>query len=237
MSTDEEKARADALLKRLHADRAAQIERCRAPKRKAEEPTEDGSREPLLEPPTTTTGGASSSAPAPSGQKRKADEPPDDPRLPTDGDDSPDVVTDIVANADVDHGKKRYARTCATCECTFATRNQLHRHIRKRGHQRLGPPPGFQEEMRGHYGMAGKPTGCDIGSVMELPPGADEAGSRQLQTQHAHGQIAGQPKPLDSMGKGHPGPRIPTHKIAARDQQWHDIGSGIVARTFKQVSK
>ena len=72
---------------------------------------------------------------------------------------------------------------------------------------------------------------------MELPPGVDEAGSRPLQLLHALGQIAGEPKPVDSVSGGHPGPRVPIHKITMRDQVWQDIGSGMVARTFKQVSK
>ena len=72
---------------------------------------------------------------------------------------------------------------------------------------------------------------------MELPPDADEAGSQPLQPQQAQGQIAGEPKPVDSVSSGHPGPRVPTHKITMRDQVWQDIGSGMVARTFKQVSK
>ena len=75
--------------------------------------------------------------------------------------------------------------------------------------------------------------GCDVpvGSVMELPPDADEAGSRPLQNQHASGQVADEPKPVDSVSGGHPGPRILIHKFAARGQQWQDIGSGMVART------
>ena len=83
------------------------------------------------------------------------------------------------------------------------------------------------------------PIGCDVpsGPVMGLPPDADEAGSRSLQIQDASGQIADQPKPVDNLSRGHPGQRIPTHKITTRDQQWQDIGSGMVARTFKQVSK
>ena len=84
-----------------------------------------------------------------------------------------------------------------------------------------------------------QPTGCDVpvGSVMELPPGAGEAGSRSFQSQDASGQITDQPKPMDNLSRGHPGQRVPMHKITTRDQQWQDIGSGMVSRTFKRVSR
>ena len=35
----------------------------------------------------------------------------------------------------------------------------------------------------------------------------------------------------------HPGPIIPTDQITWKDCQWQDIGSGTVARTFKQVER
>ena len=93
--------------------------------------------------------------------------------------------------------------------------------------------------MKQHFETSIKPTGCDVpfGSVMELPTGVDEAGSQPLQSQHAQGQIAGEPKPVDSVSSGQPGPRVPIHKIMMQDKVWQYIGSGIVARTFKQVSK
>ena len=48
--------------------------------------------------------------------------------------------------------------------------------------------------------------------------------------------MAAKPKPVDAVSKGHPGPRVPTHKISDRDMQWQDIGSGTVARTFKRTA-
>ena len=50
-------------------------------------------------------------------------------------------------------------------------------------------------------------------------------------------KITDQPKPVDNLSRGHPGQRVPTHKITTRDQQWQDIGSGMVSRTFKRVSR
>lgn len=169
---------------------------------------EDGSRDTpargTLPPPIcpgATVPGATvpSTAASSSGQKRRAEDPPDDPRL--DGQGQAEVVLDTV--------DKRYARRCATCECSFASSNQLHRHLRKHQHQRLGSAPRartsttvsrqqFREESRQHFVMSVKPTGCDVpfGSVMELPPGVDEAGSQPLQSQHAQGQIAGETKPV-----------------------------------------
>ena len=140
-----------------------------------------------------------------------------------------------------------YKKRCATCGCQFESRNQLHRHLERTKHQRLGRPPdqneaeSMEQQMISHFrGKVGL-SGCDIedpsGSVKELPPDTDEAGSRQLSEQDAHGQIADQPKPICSVGKGHPGQKVPTHQITARDQQWHDVGSGVVARTFKRVSR
>ena len=40
-----------------------------------------------------------------------------------------------------------------------------------------------------------------------------------------------------SLHKSHPGPKVKTEDITTRDQQWTDIGSGIVARTFKQAKR
>ena len=135
----------------------------------------------------------------------------------------PSVVSGVQ---DID---KRYARRCATCECSFASNNQLHRHIRKHRHQRLGEAPRartsntisvqrFQEESTRHFMSNTIPNGCDApsGSVMELPPGADEAGSRSLHIQDALGQTTDQLKPVDSVNRGHPGQRVPTHKITTR---------------------
>ena len=92
--------------------------------------------------------------------------------------------------------------------------------------------------------MPPKPDLCDIvnpiGSVAGLPPDADEAGSRQLNDQHAPGQTAGQPTPQQevcSFSKGHPGPKIKLDDIEARDQQWVDVGSGVVSRVFKQAHR
>ena len=71
----------------------------------------------------------------------------------------------------------------------------------KHRHQRLGEAPRartsatisgqrFQEESRKHFEMNTMPIGCDVpsGSVMGLPPDADEAGGRSLQTQDASGR-------------------------------------------------
>ena len=236
------------MINTLREEREAQLRRQRVPKRKGSEPTDDGSRDPLREvrgstlPPPIPPGATvpSTSAASSSGQKRRAEDPPDDPRVDDQG--QAEVVIDNI--------DKRYARRCATCECSFASNNQLHRHIRKHRHQRLGEAPRartsatistqrFQEESRKHFEMNTMPIGCDVpsGSVMGLPPDADEAGSRSLQIQDASGQITDQPKPVDNLSRGHPGQRIPTHKITTRDQQWQDIGSGMVARTFKQVSR
>ena len=223
------------MIHRLQEDRDAQLRRQRMPKRKGSEPTDDGSRDPLREvrgttlPPPISPGATVPRAPMPStsassssGQKRRAEDPPDDPRFDDQG--QAEVVLDNV--------DRRYARRCATCECSFASNNQLHRHIRKHRHQRLGDAPRartsttisgqrFQEESRKHFETNAMPTGCDVpsGSVMELPPDADEAGSRSLQIQDASGQITDQPKPVDNLSRGHPGQRVPTHKITTRDQQ------------------
>ena len=85
-----------------------------------------------------------------------------------------------------------------------------------------------QEEMKSHFGKMGAPGGCDIedpnGSVTDLPPDTDEAGSRRLYDQHAQGQTAGQPKPVDSVAsrfpgpnandlKHHPGPKLKSEEI------------------------
>ena len=79
------------------------------------------------------------------------------------------------------------------------------------------------------------------GSVKGSPPGADDG--RWLAKDHdqdAQGREASQPKPLDAVNKAagrHPGPRIATRDITARDQQWIDIGSGIMSRTFVQSNQ
>ena len=126
----------------------------------------------------------------------------------------------------------------------------MHRLLRKQRHQRLGNPPSartsrtisvqrFKKEWKQLSNENVKPIGCDVrpvGSVMESPPDDDEAGSRPLQHQHTFGQIADEPKAVDYVGGTHPGPRVPLRKMTARDQQWKDIGSGMVARTFKRVS-
>jgi hypothetical protein len=95
-----------------------------------------------------------------------------------------------------------------------------------------------------HFRLAAKPDSCDIvnpsGSVAGLPPGADEAGNWQLNDQDAQGQMASQPKPQQevcSLSKGHPGPKIKSDDIEARDQRWVDIGSGVVSRVFKQAHR
>ena len=80
--------------------------------------------------------------------------------------------------------------------------------------------------------------GCDVsvGSVMELPPGVDKAGSRPLQHHHASGQIAGEPKPVDSAGGNTPGQGFQF----TSSPRWIRYGrslDGMIARTFKQVSK
>lgn len=176
-------------------------------KRKAGEPTDDGSRDANENPPQVR------------GQKRGAEEEPDDPRLVGSGPTS-EVVQETnrattAATTPADSTTTATSRTaasvevfrkrCATCGCKFASRNQLHNHIRKRGHRVKGEPP---MEMLEHFKTIG-----------------------------SHVELARTDEPMDSVGKGHPGPRIPTHQITARDQQWHDIGSGMVARTFKQVRR
>ena len=73
------------------------------------------------------------------------------------------------------------------------------------------------------------------GSVMELPPDADETGNQQLHSEQAQGQTAGESKPgmgIDSIKRGHPGPKMSLKEITSRDQGWIDIGSGMVSRVF-----
>ena len=92
-----------------------------------------------------------------------------------------------------------------------------------------------------HFRFAEEPGGCGInthdGSVAVLPPGADEAGSRQLYEQDVRGQKADQPKPLSSLSKGHPGPRYKESDLQARDLRWVDIGSGVVSRVFPRATR
>ena len=103
----------------------------------------------------------SSSASSSSGQKRRAEDLPDDPRVDDQG--QAELVLYTV--------DRRYARRCATCECSFASNSQLHRHIRKHQHQRLGEAPRartsttisgqrFQDESRRHFEIAILPIGC-----------------------------------------------------------------------------
>ena len=113
-------------------------------KRKAEAHTEDGSREPVPEPAAPAQGSTSASATTvePSvdvgsrdGQrKRPAEDEPDDPRLVGGG---PEAE---LGSADIEH-------ECATCNQKFSSRNQLHRHLRRRQHQVIDDhdtgPPGF----------------------------------------------------------------------------------------------
>ena len=99
-------------MRRLQATRHEELNRQRAPKRKVDEPTEDGSRDPrrgvrTTPPPPIPRGATVASTAASSsqggGQKCRAKDPPDDPRL--DGQGQAEVVLDTV--------DKRYARKCA----------------------------------------------------------------------------------------------------------------------------
>ena len=42
---------------------------------------------------------------------------------------------------------------------------------------------------------------------------------------------------IDSVGKAHPYPKVKAKDITDRDCQWSDIGSGVIARTFRSATR
>jgi hypothetical protein len=71
------------------------------------------------------------------------------------------------------------------------------------------------------------------GSVTGSTPGTDDRWlSAAVHDQDASGRETGKPKPINSVGKGHPGAKVASKDVTSGDQQWVDIGSGIVSRTF-----
>ena len=138
------------------------------------------------------TSQAASSSQGRGQQKRRVEDPPDDQGF--DGQGQSDVVLDAF--------DKRYVLSCATVNAA------LHRaanyiHNSKNRHQRLGSAPSartsitmsehqfrahqFQDESKQLFETKIKLMACDVpvGSVMELSPDADEAGSQPLQHHHA----------------------------------------------------
>ena len=80
-------------------------------------------------------------------------------------------------------------------------------------------------------------------SVTEGRPGTDE-GSQPISKSLDALMARAKPKLLSAaedarrrMMRHHPGPIVKTEDIPDRDLQWHGIGSGIVARSFKQATK
>ena len=73
-------------------------------------------------------------------------------------------------------------------------------------------------------------TTLTIGSALDLPPCADEAGRLALQIQDARWQPV-RPKPLSAMQARHPSPKIRRSEVQKGDLEWRDIGSGVIAKT------
>ena len=123
---------------------------------------------PPATPPMPTPSSTASSSTSKPAQKRKADAPPDDPRVGTT--DTPEVITSRgekrksdsppddprlqqasdPADADVVYDSTRPAgmllpeecdRRCATCGKRFSTKGELHRHLRSERHQVVGDSP------------------------------------------------------------------------------------------------
>ena len=229
----------------------------RSAKRKADEPTEDGSH---AEGAAASTHGAGPPAPAPSApatsRKRPADTEPDDPRIANHGEPA-EVVHDAPASSlDSDH-------TCATCSKRFRSRNQLHRHLRRERHQVIDDhdsgPPGLvdssddecprSEAARAKAAQQRRQAVLDHfarhdpdGSVTGSPPGTEDCRwPAAVHDQDSHGE-AGQPKPysppepglcgIDSASMSQPGQRVKRADITDRDQRWIDIRSGLTSKVF-----
>ena len=76
------------------------------------------------------------------------------------------------------------------------------------------------------------------GSVTGSPPDTDDGRlSVAAHDQDASGRETGKPKPINSVGRSHPGAKVASKDVTSRDQQWVDIGSGIVSRTFIGAEK
>jgi hypothetical protein len=100
----------------------------------------------------------------------------------------------------------------------------------------------IRKAMIDHFDSRCHPNSNDItarsGSVMGSPPGTDEAGGWREHDEHASGQTASQPNPPNEISSlsSHPGPKVKTSDIKPRDLKWVDIGSGVMSRTFTQVT-
>ena len=76
------------------------------------------------------------------------------------------------------------------------------------------------------------------GPVTGSPPDTDDGRlSVAAHDQDASGRETGKPKPINSVGRSHPGAKVASKDVTSRDQQWVDIGSGIVSRTFIGAEK
>ena len=147
---------------------------------------------------------------------------------------------------------------CATCKSKFWTKNQLHRHIRQFRHQcRWAPPPEVESQEENPPGLQPESdtedefTGCAYGvkqcsccqPVVARRSAVDVRGVKPEDTTGS-GEV---PPPTEEAGiaetlvgsidKSHPGPKLKSKDITARDQQWTDIGSGVFARTFRNAHR
>ena len=207
-------------------------------------PSASGAAGPMPTAPTTAAGASSSNTPA----KRRADGPPDDPRVQNT--DQPQVVTPQgtkrpastppddprTQNTDMPDlsSAERFRLKCATCSQDFGSRNALHRHLKAKRHQWRGAPP--NADMMQHFARSEGPNHHDIGpkgSTVGWPPGTDETGFQQLSEQDASRkdrQIAEVSKP--SIAKSHPGPKVSREELESQDLKWRDVGSGVMSRVF-----
>ena len=195
------------LMRRLQSDQEEQLSRQRAPKRKGDEPAEDWLREPLRQFRRTTLPHRYFP------ERLRHRHPPAAAKEEVNR--SGELKTHMMTRDLMGRAKPRSSWT----EWTRVTRGNarrvnaaLHRAINYIGISgnigirgwaaHRAPEPALRSvnatfrRSRSSTWRRIKPMGCDVpvGSVMELSPGVDRAGSRPLQHRHASGQIAGEPE-------------------------------------------
>ena len=99
-----------------------------------------------------------------------------------------------------------YRLKCATCETSFATRSQLHRHIRRWKHEKLDDPTA-QEELHVKTDKTERGKGLEqVRSAM-----ADHFGARYGPNGSDIGTLG-----INSVSSQHPGPQMETSQIKSR---------------------
>lgn len=188
----------------------------RGEKRQAENPPDDPrmadettQSERVVDPPTSSLSRSGTANGSVGGGGTGLNRERDSPNLER----SSDGKAAIAREATTGPAVNPYRLKCATCDTSFATRSQLHRHIRRWKHEKLDDPAA-QEEL---YLKTDKTEKSQEREQIRRAM-ADHFGARHSPNGNDIGRLG-----ISSVSSRHPGPQMKTCQIKSRDLEWVDV--------------